>query len=347
LSELVVQVKTIDEIKAHPNAELLDIAVVGGWQCVVPKSEEFRTGDRVVFFPPDTVLPEEVSDRFGVTKYLSKGRIIHTKLRGEPSFGLVVRPDDPNWDVGKDVAEHYGARKYEPPVRPTAGDAEKPHPLFWTYTEIENLRNYPDVLQEGEPVVVTEKLHGTNARVALIEGQYMAGSKGLRRKLPTVKDELGERIDREALKSNLYAYPLMLEPVKALLDSLGEQHRQVILYGEVYGKVQSLNYGIPGKIEFRAFDLLLDGCYCDWRFFVDTVLSFGVERVPLVYEGPYSLDAIKQASVGESLVGGAHMREGVVVKPVQERTDPKVGRVILKYLSDDYLLSKHSDYTDI
>jgi len=33
-----------------------------------------------------------------------------------------------------------------------------------------------------------------------------------------------------------------------------------------------------------------------------------------------------------------HMREGVVVRPLHERNDPDVGRVILKSISPDYLL---------
>jgi hypothetical protein len=40
--------------------------------------------------------------------------------------------------------------------------------------------------------------------------------------------------------------------------------------------------------------------------------------------------------------------EGVVVKPLQEREDRRVGRVIFKYISNKYLFdSKKSDYTDI
>ena len=30
---------------------------------------------------------------------------------------------------------------------------------------IENLRNFPDILQNGEEIIVTEKLHGTNSRI--------------------------------------------------------------------------------------------------------------------------------------------------------------------------------------
>ncbi len=41
------------------------------------------------------------------------------------------------------------------------------------------------------------------------------------------------------------------------------------------------------------------------------------------------------------------MREGVVVRPQSERHDPRMGRVILKYVSDSYLFGTKSDYTDV
>ena len=61
---------------------------------------------------------------------------------------------------GQDVAEFYGIRKYVPPLRISSGDAETPHPLFISYTEIENMRNFPSVLAEGEEVIASEKIHG-------------------------------------------------------------------------------------------------------------------------------------------------------------------------------------------
>ena len=56
------------------------------------------------------------------------------------------------------------------PVRPFAGDAAEDHPLFQRYTDIEDFRNFPDALQPGETVVMTEKVHGTNARVGIVQG---------------------------------------------------------------------------------------------------------------------------------------------------------------------------------
>jgi hypothetical protein len=54
-------------------------------------------------------------------------------------------------------------------------------------------------------------------------------------------------------------------------------------------------------------------------------------------------------SDGDSLIGGNHGREGVVVKPIVERDDPKLGRVILKYIGDHYLFGKvaEQDTTDV
>ena len=174
MSSLVVRVRTIDEIRPHGNADTIELAIVGGWQTVVRKGE-FQPGDNVVYIPPDSILPLELSEKRGVTKYLSNGRVRVTRLRGENSQGLIF-PAEPEWEVEQDVAEHLGIVKYEPPLKFTIGDCEVDHPLFPRYTDIENIRNFPDVLNLGEPVWVSEKLDGTNSRVGFVGGQWMAGS---------------------------------------------------------------------------------------------------------------------------------------------------------------------------
>lgn len=339
MSSLIVPVATIEELLPHPNADRLELARVLGWQLVVPR-DQYQVGERIVYFPIDTLLPLEVSERFGVTKYLSKQRIRCAKLRGEPSFGLAVRPDK-DWSVGENVAEYYGAQKYEPPVRVTAGDAERDHPLFVSYTEIENMRNFPVIFEPDESVILSEKIHGTQCRVGLIEGELMAGSKGLRRKRPA-EDRFG---------ASIYWFPFSLSNVRRLIEALGQEHRQVMLFGEVYGsKIQSFHYGLHnGQLGFRAFDLLLDGRYLDWPDFLELCAQYDIEAVPALTTMPFDLDAVKRYSEGKTQLMGqdAHIREGVVVRPLRERHDPRVGRVILKYVSDTYLFGEKSDYTDL
>lgn len=336
-TRIVVEVVEVESVRPHPNAEKLDIGVIKGWQVVVPKGE-YVAGDKVVYFPPDVVVPQAWSDQFGVTKYLSNGRVRCARLRGEPSFGFAI-PADPDDEVGQDMADFYGVTKYEPPFRPTAGDAERDHPLFPAYTDVENLRNFPDILQSGELVSVTEKIHGTSARVAWIDGEWMAGSMRVRRKRPALDE----------LRLNTYWYPLSLKPVIDLVeDFVGAGARQVVLYGEVYGpKIQSFGYGVKNGVGFAAFDLLVDGKFVDANAFADTCFQYGIQAVPLLAENvPYSLDMVKALSAGPATFGGGHIREGVVVKPMTERTDPRVGRVVLKYVADDYLLGNHTDFTE-
>lgn len=285
------------------------------------------------------MLPLELSEKLGVTRYLSKQRIRCAKLRGEPSFGLAITPDDEHWQLGDNVAEYYHVSRYEPPVRPGPGDAEKNHPLFMEYTEIENMRNFPDIFADGETVFLSEKLHGTQCRTGIVEGELMAGSKAVRRKRPAD--------DRFA--ASIYWFPFTLEPVRTMIEHLGQSHQQVILFGEVYGsKIQSFHYGHKGTLGFRAFDLLIDGRYLDWPTFVTMCETYGVETVPVVATIPFNLTEIKRYSEGKTLLmqQDAHIREGLVVRPLTERTNPKLGRVLLKYVSDSYLFGEKTDYTD-
>ena len=336
MSSLIVEVCRIEKVLPHPNADLLELAHIKGWQCVVPKGK-YAPGSLVTYVPIDAVLPVELSERLGITKYLSNGRVRCAKLRGEPSFGVIMDRENTSWAEGTDVRERYGITKYVPPLRPSAGDAAPPNPLFVSYTDVENLRNFPLVFAEGEEVVMTEKLHGTNCRVGVVEGETMAGSMEVRRVRPAEGAEA----------CNTYWFPATLPGVKELLNALSASHRQVILFGEVFGsKVQNLNYGRKGELGFAAFDLLVDERYLDAPEYEALCATHGVPTVPVLHRGAFSLERVKELAEGPTTLGGGHVREGVVVRPVRERIDPKVGRAVLKYIGDGYLFAKGVTDTD-
>jgi RNA ligase (TIGR02306 family) len=357
-SSNLVPVATIERLVPHVNSDNLELAQVLGWQVVVPKGQ-FRVGQKVVYFPPDSVLPRELSDQFGVTGYLSKQRVRCTRLRGEPSFGFIVPVTD-SWEIGANVAEQYGVTKWEPPPPPvrtprmrTGGlqhpDALPESELFPRYTAIENMRHFPSVLHRGEPVIVTEKIHGCSSRVGIVDGRWMVGSHNVRRMLPENFDEVNFEGEHR------YWYPLTLDSVRALLTGLAYVggHRQVVLYGEIYGaSIQTLSYGHEGSdLGYRAFDLLVDGKFLCYEDFLQTCKSYDVRTVPVLGYMPFSLDTIAEMSEGPTTLlptSQAHIREGVVVRPVVERTDPRIGRVILKYVSNSYLLNRNiSDYAEL
>lgn len=336
MSELKVEVVKIDEIKVHPNADALELAIVKGWQTVVRKGE-FKTGDLVVYFPLDSVLPEKLSEAIGVTKYLHRGRIVAAKLRGEPSYGLIwnkqkcedyIYPppfDARNFGEGMDLTEGLGVTKWEPPPIFDNEDGERPHVLFEKYTDIQNMRNYPNIILEGEDVVMTEKLHGANSRHAYIDGQFMAGSHNMRKK--------------ENPNSRWWSVfsDNMRELVRTISDVNGNM--PVTMYGEVFGWIQDLHYGFKqGTFGYRCFDIRVGSKYMDYPTMVGTCSRFNVDIVPVLYRGPFAMSEIMKFSNSKSqIVGADNIMEGVVVKPVIERFDAKIGRVILKYVFDQYL----------
>lgn len=335
-STLIVPVSTVDAITPHPGADRLEIAHVLGWQVVVPKGR-YQPGTRVTYFPPDAIVPREHSDRFGVTQYLANGRVKCARLRGVPSYGFLAPLEVATANVGDNLAAHYGVTKYEPPIRPFAGDALPDHDGFPRYTDLENWRNFRDVIAPGEPVVFTEKVHGTNVRAGVVRSVRMAGSHRVRRAEPS-----------ERMAENPYWLPFTLPPVVALLEELGRRHERVVLFGETYGRgVQSFHYGRTGSLGFAAFDLLVDDRYLDWPAFRATMERFAVPMVPVLYEGPFAVDVLKQHAAGKTTFDDRHVREGVVIRSQQERLDARIGRCVLKYINDDYLLDeKRSDYTE-
>jgi hypothetical protein len=68
--------------------------------------------------------------------------------------------------------------------------------------------------------------------------------------------------------------------------------------------------------------------------------DFMVRLAPVLWDGPWSPELLKLAD-GESVLG-KHIREGFVVRPIEERREPGLGRVILKCKGEQYLLRKDS-----
>jgi len=352
-SSLIVEVCKIKEIIPHKNADLLEILVIKGWECISKKGE-FKVGDSVVYIPVDSVLPVELADRIGVRNYLAgknKDRVKCAKLRGEMSYGLII-PNEENWEVGTDVREFYNIEKYNPPVRAVAGDAAPQDPLFDKYTDIENIKNFPDIFEEGEMVVVTEKIDGSNDRIGfeLVEKDgstptgtidWKAGSHRLKRKEPETKEEM---------KTNIYWFPHTLEPVKKLLLHLAfKVKKTATLYGEVYGRVRgghkSMHYGKPNSLNFAAFSLKIDGKYVNQNYFESLCKEYGVPMVPVIAITKFNIEEMKKLSTGPSILakenGADHIREGVVICSVEEREEWECSRAILKMLNPDFLLMKN------
>ncbi len=365
MSDINISVEQIEQIVPHPQADRLEIAKILGTQTLVGK-DQFKAGDLVVFFPPDMLLPEEVSSALGVQKYLKTTlfqnrrfpcRVAAARLRGVPSYGFVaeIPADMAHARPGTDVTSYYGAEKYEPPVRAYRGfgggtgevwGGLASQPVnFQKYTDIQNYWKYKKALESGLPVRVTEKAHGTNSRVGLLkvdgDFQFVGGSHRTARK----------QYDPEG-RLSVYWEPLQHEEVLDMLSCLCNEEHDVIVYGELYGPgVQDLDYGVaPGTVGWRVFDITVNGYYLDWQDVKEICQTWNVATVPLIYEGPFNHEKVEEWVSGPTLLAEPDQirsafkgREGVVITPLEETySDFLGGRLILKAVSADYLARKNS-----
>lgn len=363
MSALEVRVVEIDAIEEHPDADALEIARIGGYRSIA-RIGEYRAGDRVAYIPEDALVPEGVLRRIGLwDEEKGKGRcagkqgnrVKAIRLRGVVSQGLLYPADalPSPAGVGDEVAEALGITKYEPPI-PVHMSGEvanvRGHTLDY---DIESLQKHPDILEDGEEVVFSEKLHGTwtcfgfdpgLGNEELLEGGTIISSKGLSATGLVFKwneqnrDNLYVRIFRETLlETGLWAR--LTEAAKAA----GEPF---YLLGETFGrKVQDLEYGRT-KPAFRAFDLYRGaprrGRFVSRSEFFAELEEWGVETVPVLYRGPFSLEEAEKHRDGRSTLTEKHVREGIVITPAEERPHPglPMGRVQLKLVSPDYLLRR-------
>ncbi|MCC5610393.1 hypothetical protein LC612_27485 [Nostoc sp. CHAB 5834] len=187
----------------------------------------------------------------------------------------------------------------------------------------ENLKRYKNILIEGEEVVVTEKLHGTNFTVLVdADGITKIGSHNYFWKNSEVNNKL---VYIRAYKENEIFQKL--PPITQI-------------FGEIYG-VQDIKYGLNnGKIGIAIFAVRRGNYFLNYSDFVAFCEEFALPRVPVLYVGAYTWEAVSQFNNANSVVSPDCIMEGVVVQPVIEKTHPEIGRVVLKLISDRYLLRK-------
>lgn len=393
MSTFQVPIKRIRAIEEHPNADAIEFAVIDGYRSIVRKGD-FARGELVAYIPEASIVPEAVIRHLGLwDEEKGKGklsgkagnRVSAIKLRGQISQGLCYplisvgdmwlldlpttgqekEDEDEIADAfvlneGDDVASLLGITKWEPEIPVSmAGEVWNAGRELTISFDIENIKSFPDILIPGEPIILTEKLHGTFTGITVLPlhvasglkergfgkyGNILIWSKGLGAKGLVFKNN-------EANAKNLYTLA-----TQKLIDALDRAHEDgeypydldqavpYVVMGETFGPgVQDLTY--TGHVEFRVFAVA--NKRTDGLFYLPEVdvkqwlheIGNAVEMVPTLYSGPYSPEIVAEHTVGKTTLGN-HIREGVVITTPSNGVDPSIGRVILKSVSEDYLTRK-------
>ena len=374
MSKLEVKVQKIFRIVEHPNADRMELAIIGGeggYQTCVGKGE-FKSGDLCVYFPIDSVLPSDVEETiFGkdAKVKLKNSRVRTIKLRGALSQGLAVplhtfdqtqyaRSKD--FILGEDLTKHLGVVKYEPPKKdsPTQSHgkaSEKDYnPNFFKYTDIDHLKNYSEMLN-GAFIAVFEKIHGTNFRAGWVLREPKTRWERLKKRLGLfsnwqfVYGSHNVQLQGKDRGKNTKNMPVdVYTKMVKKYDLINRLIFGEVIYAEIYGYGIQKNYHYGCGIDEQKMvvvDLKKDDNYVNAAELLNWSIINGFDTPPLLYIGSFSMLKMDQLAGGpSSLSKDQKVREGIVVRPVRERRG-HAGRMIYKLHNPEYLLLKgNSEY---
>lgn len=371
-------------------ADRIELVRVAGFRSVAVKGA-FKAGDLAAYIPEGALLPEWLLRTLGLfddAKGMGKlsgptgNRVSAARLRGCLSQGLLLRLDiapgattlrvpaadgavkDVPVAEGDDVADLLGCGKYAPEIpAEMLGSVYAAHGTIVDF-DLENLKRWPDVLEDGEPVEFTEKVHGIQTVLAdvpgfgqhdALRGTVLISSKGL------AETGLAFKWNEENA-DNAY-----VAAFRSLTDAAGQDVFQrlraaavadqtarfgidpgtpVHLFAETFGRgVQDLAYGQEGR-QTRLFAVYVGprhaGRFLDPEERDELARIIGIETVPVLYRGPWSREVADLHCSGRESVSGkeACIREGIVIVPAKGRDHPQLGRIALKHVSEAYLLRK-------
>ena len=373
----VCYLATVNDIKPIDGADNIELAVVGGWNCITQKGVQ-KVGDAVIIATTDAVIPEALSDEMGVTSYLRKGGRVRTvKLRGVYSECLIIPMQfaknatgfaNTKWNEGDDMMDTLKIFKYEPPVKQiTLASGRKiryqSNPNFHVYYKFPNLKNVPEMFTEEDRVEITRKIHGTNARYGIVKKlklslfdkvmkflrladkfvdyEFVVGSHNVEKGSDSqgfYDTNVWYDIEKKYnIKEKLWKYVRYGDADMGTVD-IGDG---ITIYGEIYGAGIQKGYDYClNEIEFAGFDIKRNGEYLDtFDAYVTFTSVLDLQYVPNLYFGNWSKEIQDKFVFNNCIEGTKVPHEGIVIKHFTGNRS-KVAKVI----NPDYLIysEKHN-----
>lgn len=338
----VQRVYKIDQIEG---ADRIELAHVLGWQCVVNK-DQFKPMDLGVYFEIDSYLPirDEFeflrSSSYKKTDIMGEGFRLRTmKFKGQISQGLLLPlklfPEIPgDVDVGLDVTELLGVRKWEIEERATTGGNIKGTlPYDVPHTDETRVQAEPGLIDEfaGLEYYISTKMDGSPHSISFDEdGFHVTGHNY------EYKD------DGSCAFYNLVNDRGYRERVEALLEQ-NDFIKTLTIQGEFCAPGIQQNRLRLSKPEWYVFTIRENGRRVGLYRMLEVCEELGLEHVPIEevdrdLPSKYpTVDALLERANGEYPRGGK--KEGIVVRPTEPVYSPIVGGSLsMKVVSNKYLL---------
>lgn len=323
-------IRVISQLKPIKDADLIEVAVIDGWEVVIKKGE-FNVNDLCVYFEIDSWIPTELAP------FLSKGkepreykgikgeRLRTIKLKGQISQGLVLpresvlTHDFENPVEGADVTEYLNILKWEREIpAQLAGKMAGNFPSFIPKTDQERIQNYGRTLEklEGKQLwEVSEKLDGSSMTVFRYQDS------------PDDEVKFGVCSRNYELKMSDTDNAFVSTALKLKLHEKLNMHRlNVALQGELIGPgIQKNPYSLS-EVTYYVYDIwdIDKQCYYSSRARNIICGILNIQHVPVFAD--YETDKNTTVSEllafaeGQSVLNTKAQREGLVFKNTSDST---------------------------
>jgi RNA ligase (TIGR02306 family) len=334
-SRKLASVQIIKDIVDHTNSDNLALAIVLGWQVVV-KRNEFKSGEKIVYFEIDSLLPEKPWSEFMKS---CKYKVKTIKLRGEISQGLIMplsilEDDETKYDEGHNLTTHLGINKYKI-------DSDEPLTIKGNKIKIKTfpshiiektdeprIQSEPKFLKifEGKSYYASLKYDGTSGTYFIHpeDNEFYICSRNNKRD-HTPGDVYTDVAEAYKLKDKL------------------ELNKRYAIQCEIYGPSIQCNLLNANKLSIAVFNILdiIDKRYLEFEEFVKVCNELDLPMVEIIEEGEsfnFTMDELKLKAKG-TYQNTKTPREGLVYRL---KKDWREGykRHSFKVINDDFLLNK-------
>ena len=317
-----VTIKTVEPAENSDNLDKVTFLEIG-WDAITRRGD-YNSGNKVMFIPPESVLPLELGEKLGITNYLSKGRVRVTKLRGNRSEGLIV---------DRDIIEPYipFILKWEDlPSVHMKGELLSLSKIsidFLKFYKMPNILNEPDTFEIGERLSCTEKLHGTHLKCGRllhpVSNEFVdyVGSHNTVLKEP---EEAGKNIYWDVFRKSLQ----------------GRIPEGIVLFGEIFGLgIQHISYDRK-KPDVLLFAAMHRGIYLSKDILIQICTECCLPYIPTTYITFESIEQMRELAESPSDLTKSHGREGIVLTSL-ERPDRMAKCISFKYLTGKNRKERH------
>jgi RNA ligase (TIGR02306 family) len=340
----------LGKIESLPGSDFLEITTVMNEYPVILRKGEYKEGQLASFLPYDSVCPDTEFFHFLAPppKKDKDGNIIKPtppvgqvplrsrtlrakKIRGTYSEGIIVSaPSD--FNEGDSVIECFSLTKkeYEEELPEKGANSNEIAPTTFSLFkyDLDGLAKYGYAFEDGEQVLITEKLEGENCTIVYAEDKLWVRSRNF--------------FKRDEPDSHWWDLPRRLD-----LENKLKLFPGLAIWFELYGGVRNWKYDcsvVDGRLQrngriFDVFDTKRKK-FLEWQAVEEISKQIGMDTVPVLYKGEWKTDrSLHHLAEGKSTIGSC-VREGFVMRSLPEAWHEKLGRKIIKLKGRDYKLAK-------